>query len=155
MKKMITKIAITTAAFASLLFAGAAASNNNTAHADTKAQFTSVYRVAKTKLGARYVYGSEGSRTFDCSGFTKYIYSHSLGVNLPRTAQQQYHYSKKVSKKHLKKGDLVFIGSSKKSIYHVGMYIGGGKMIDAQNRGVIRESIHAPWWHVVAYGRVA
>ncbi|CAI2561039.1 hypothetical protein AKUH1B104J_01900 [Apilactobacillus kunkeei] len=155
MKKMITKIAITTAAFASLLFAGAAASNNNTAHADTKAQFTSVYRVAKTKLGARYVYGSEGSRTFDCSGFTKYIYSHSLGVNLPRTAQQQYHYSKKISKKHLKKGDLVFIGSSKNSIYHVGMYIGGGKMIDAQNRGVIRENIHAPWWHVVAYGRVA
>ncbi|CAI2559212.1 hypothetical protein AKUH3B110M_01860 [Apilactobacillus kunkeei] len=155
MKKMITKFAITTAAFASLLFAGAAASNNNTAHADTKAQFTSVYRVAKTKLGARYVYGSEGSRTFDCSGFTKYIYSHSLGVNLPRTAQQQYHYSKKVSKKHLKKGDLVFIGSSKNSIYHVGMYIGGGKMIDAQNRGVIRENIHAPWWHVVAYGRVA
>ncbi|MCK8634413.1 NlpC/P60 family protein [Apilactobacillus kunkeei] len=152
---MITKFAITTAAFASLLFAGAAASNNNTAHADTKAQFTSVYRVAKTKLGARYVYGSEGSRTFDCSGFTKYIYSHSLGVNLPRTAQQQYHYSKKVSKKHLKKGDLVFIGSSKNSIYHVGMYIGGGKMIDAQNRGVIRENIHAPWWHVVAYGRVA
>lgn len=154
MKKMITKIAITAVAFTSLLFAGAAASNN-TAHADTNNQFTSVYHVAKTKLGARYVYGSEGSHTFDCSGFTKYIYRHGLGVNLPRTAQQQYQYSKKVNAKYLKKGDLVFIGSSKNSIYHVGMYIGGGKMIDAQNRGVIRESIHAPWWHVVAYGRVA
>lgn len=156
MKKFITKAAVTFMAFTSLLFAGAAvSSNNNSAHADTISQFNTVYSLAKEQLGTPYVYGATGNGGFDCSGFTSYIYKNSLGVTLPRTAQEQYYASTKVSRANVQKGDLVFFGATKSSIFHVGMYIGGGKMIDAQNRGVVREKIHTPWWHVVGYGRVA
>lgn len=153
MKKYFTKLAMTMIAFTSLLFMGSAISNNNV-HADANDNFQQVYTVAKSKLGSPYIYGATGSNAFDCSGFTSYVYKNSLGVRLPRTAQAQYNASTKVSRNNLQKGDLVFIGGSTASIYHVGMYIGHGKMIDAQNRGVIKESIKAPWWNVVGYGHV-
>lgn len=117
--------------------------------------FTGLYRVASSKLGTPYSYGSAGPYSFDCSGFTQYVYRRAKGKHLARTAQMQYNTNRHVSGKHLRKGDLVFIGATRSSIYHVGMYVGGGRMIDAQNRGVITESIHAPWWHVVGYSRVA
>lgn len=156
MKKSFTKLTVAFATLVALLFVGVMSNNhNNVSHAESRAQFSRVYRVAKSKLGSPYVYGAAGANAFDCSGFTSYIYRNSLGVNLPRTAQQQFHATRRVARRHLRRGDLVFIGSSRRHIYHVGMFIGRGKMIDAQNRGVIRERVHAPWWHVVAYGRVA
>lgn len=120
-----------------------------------KSTFKSVYKVAKAHLGASYVYGAVGPNVFDCSGFTSYIYRKGAGVTLPRTAQAQFNAYKHVKYAHIKKGDLVFFGGSKYSISHVGMYIGKGKMIDAQNRGVVREAVHAPWWHAVGYARVS
>ncbi|WP_105956574.1 C40 family peptidase [Apilactobacillus quenuiae] len=153
MKKYFTKLAMTMIAFTSLLFMGSAISQNNV-HADANDNFQQIYTVAKSKLGSPYIYGATGANAFDCSGFTSYVYKNSLGVRLPRTAQAQYNASTKVSRDNLQKGDLVFIGGSTSSIYHVGMYIGHGKMIDAQNRGVIKESIKAPWWNVVGYGHI-
>ncbi|MDT6981175.1 NlpC/P60 family protein [Levilactobacillus zymae] len=120
----------------------------------TNTTFKSVYKVAKSHLGARYVYGAVGPNVFDCSGFTSYIYRKGANVTLPRTAQAQFNAYKHVKYANIKKGDLVFFGGSKYSISHVGMYIGKGKMIDAQNRGVVREAVHAPWWHAVGYARV-
>ncbi|CAJ1229030.1 C40 family peptidase [Levilactobacillus zymae] len=116
--------------------------------------FKAVYKVAKAHLGASYVYGAVGPNVFDCSGFTSYIYRKGANVTLPRTAQAQFNAYKHVKYANIKKGDLVFFGGSKYSISHVGMYIGKGKMIDAQNRGVVREAVHAPWWHAVGYARV-
>ncbi|WP_283680291.1 NlpC/P60 family protein [Lentilactobacillus sp. Marseille-Q4993] len=120
-----------------------------------KHEYSKVLKTAKAHLGARYVWGATGPSRFDCSGFTKYVYKKSIKKHIPRTAQQQYNKLKHVSKKHLKKGDLVFFGGSKHSISHVGMYIGNGKMIDSQNRGVVTEKVHAPWWHAVGYARAA
>lgn len=128
-------------------------SNTTTASAASTSSFSSVYKVAKSHLGASYVYGATGPYAFDCSGFTGYIYKKGASVSLPRTAQAQYNALDHVSYKNIKKGDLVFFGGSKASISHVGMYIGNGKMIDAQNRGVVREAVHAPWWHAVGYAR--
>ena len=130
-------------------------STTTTASAASNSSFKSVYKVAKSHLGARYVYGATGPSAFDCSGFTSYIYKKGAKTTLPRTAQAQYNKYKHVSYKNIQKGDLVFFGYSKGSISHVGMYIGNGKMIDAQNRGVVREAVHAPWWHAVGYARVA
>ncbi len=79
----------------------------------------------------------------------------ALNVQLPRTAQAQYNDSKRVSAKNADKGDLVFFGSSRSNVYHVGIYVGNGKMIDAQNRGVVTENINAPWWNLVGYGKLA
>ena len=120
-----------------------------------KTSFAKLYSAAARKLGHPYVYGAVGPYSFDCSGFTRYIYRHGAHKNLARTAQMQYNTNKHVSRKHIKKGDLVFFGQNRSSITHVGMYIGHDRMIDAQNRGVITEKIHVNWWHAVGYARVA
>jgi cell wall-associated NlpC family hydrolase len=154
--KKITKLAIVALAFTSFLFVSATVSSNqHVSDAATRHEFKRVRRVAQSKLGAQYVYGATGSHVFDCSSFTQYVYRRSLGVQLPRTAQEQFYASRHVSHKHVKRGDLVFFGTSKYDIDHVGLYVGHGQMIDAQLRGVITEQVHAPWWHAVAYGRVA
>ncbi|ALJ31426.1 hypothetical protein APS55_03930 [Apilactobacillus kunkeei] len=120
-----------------------------------RSRFSSIYKTASSKLGHPYVYGAVGPYSFDCSGFTQYAYRHGAHKNLARTAQMQYNTNKHVSRNHVKKGDLVFFGSSRRNIYHVGIYIGHDRMIDAQNRGVVTEKIHVPWWHEVGYARVA
>jgi cell wall-associated NlpC family hydrolase len=116
-------------------------------------KYQKLYKQAKKELGKRYRYGATGSKSFDCSGFTKYVYKKALNKKLPRTAAQQYKHAKKISKSERKSGDLVFFGSSKHNITHVGLYIGDGKMIDAQNRGVVVENVSAPWWNAVGYSR--
>ena len=127
-------------------------SQADNASAATK-QYSAVYKTAKKQLGKPYVYGAVGPSYFDCSGFTKYVYKKSIKKTLPRTAQAHYNGTKKVSKNKVQKGDLVYFGYSKHSISHVGMYIGNGRMIDAQNRGVITERVYSPWWHVVGFSR--
>ncbi|MHA8110328.1 C40 family peptidase [Lactobacillaceae bacterium Melli_B4] len=123
-----------------------------TAQAASKRAINKAYQAAESKLGSPYSYGSVGPTAFDCSGFTQYIYKQA-NVNLARTAQGQFNTTRAVEPTELKKGDLVYFGSSADSIYHVGFYIGNGQMIDAQNNGVVTENINSPWWNLVAYSR--
>ncbi|WP_282801567.1 C40 family peptidase [Secundilactobacillus kimchicus] len=148
MKKFFTKVLL---AFVAIISFSVVSFHETDAHA---ASFTSVYQTAKNYLGTPYVYGATGPTSFDCSGFTSYVYKKAAKVTLPRTAQAQYNKYDHVSAKTVEKGDLVFFGASKLSISHVGMYIGNGKMIDAQNRGVVIEKINAPWWNAVGYAHV-
>ncbi|HIW71947.1 MAG TPA: C40 family peptidase [Candidatus Levilactobacillus faecigallinarum] len=154
MKKVVKRIAAIALTLAGVFTFATTNASAATADNTNDASFSDIYKVAKSKLGASYVYGAVGPNVFDCSGFTSYVYKKGASVTLPRTAQAQYNTFKHVSYKNIKKGDLVFFGGSKYSISHVGMYIGNGKMIDAQNRGVVREAVHAPWWHAVGYARV-
>ncbi|MFF8953485.1 NlpC/P60 family protein [Streptomyces sp. NPDC014940] len=71
---------------------------------------------------------------FDCSGLTLYAYA-KAGITLPRTAAQQYAASEPVKPGQVRPGDLVFYGSSLSSIHHVGIYIGGGWILDAPRPG--------------------
>ncbi len=71
---------------------------------------------------------------FDCSGLTLYAYA-KAGIALPRTAAQQYAASEPVKPGEVRPGDLVFYGSAPSSIHHVGIYIGGGYIIDAPRPG--------------------
>jgi cell wall-associated NlpC family hydrolase len=71
---------------------------------------------------------------FDCSGLTLYAYA-KAGINLPRTAAQQYAASEPVKRDQVKPGDLVFYGASASGIHHVGIYVGGGYMLDAPRPG--------------------
>ncbi|MBJ6636880.1 bifunctional lytic transglycosylase/C40 family peptidase [Streptomyces sp. DHE7-1] len=71
---------------------------------------------------------------FDCSGLTLYAYAQA-GITLPRTAAQQYAASEPVKPGQVRPGDLVFYGSSLSSIHHVGIYIGGGWILDAPRPG--------------------
>lgn len=92
-----------------------------------------VIEAAQKLKGTPYVYGGSTPAGFDCSGFTMYCYS-KIGVKLKHNAAAQYNQGKHVSRKNLKKGDLVFFGS-KGSINHVGIYIGDGKMIHSPHTG--------------------
>lgn len=92
---------------------------------------------ARKKLGCSYVYATAGPRTFDCSGFTSYIYKQS-GYSLIRGSADQPSQGIIVSRDGLQVGDLLFFSGSKGGgIGHVGMYAGDGKMIHADSRGVV------------------
>ncbi|MEV1083429.1 C40 family peptidase [Streptomyces sp. NPDC050211] len=94
---------------------------------------------AQGQLGLPYEWGGNGPGTgdagFDCSGLTKAAYT-AAGITLPRTAQEQYDAGPHVpAGQQLKPGDLVFYGSPNGGIHHVGLYAGGGQMIDAPRPG--------------------
>jgi cell wall-associated NlpC family hydrolase len=88
-------------------------------------------RTAYAQLGDPYVYGAGGPDSFDCSGLTSYAWR-AAGVSLPHSSSAQYGSGPHVSRSSLQPGDLVFFYSP---ISHVGIYIGGGKMIDAPHPG--------------------
>lgn len=106
----------------------------------------SVVETAKSYIGSSYVYGASGPSSFDCSGFTSYIYK-QYGVSLNRTAAGQYSNGTAVSKDELQPGDLVMFGKS--GINHVGIYIGGGQMVHAANpsRGVTTDTINSGYYY--------
>lgn len=97
----------------------------------TRAARSQVVSIAKRYLGARYVWGAQGPNTFDCSGFTMYVYK-QVGVQLPRVSRDQIHAGQRVSRGDLQPGDLVFFGNP---IHHVGIYVGGGLMIHSPRTG--------------------
>lgn len=90
--------------------------------------------VAKQQLGKSYVWGAEGTLTFDCSGLTLYAWR-AAGVNLPHSSRVQYSITRRISKDQLQPGDLLFFAKPGRPIHHVSMYIGNGEMIEAPHRG--------------------
>lgn len=89
--------------------------------------------------GLPYVWGGNGEEDggFDCSGLTKAAYA-AAGISLPRTAHTQYHARPRVpAGQPLLPGDLVFYGAPNTKIHHVGLYLGGGLMVDAPDRGQV------------------
>lgn len=90
-----------------------------------------VVAYAKQFMGVPYVYGGNGPNSFDCSGFTSYIYRH-FGYTLNRTASTQLSNGTAVSKSELQPGDLVFFRyNTSYPASHVGIYIGNGQFIHA------------------------
>ncbi|MGG7571933.1 NlpC/P60 family protein [Streptomyces sirii] len=103
---------------------------------------------ARTQIGKPYVWGATGPSSYDCSGLTQAAWK-AAGVDLPRTTWDQVKVGQRVATKDLQPGDLVFFYDD---ISHVGMYIGGGKMIHAPKPGayVREESIY----YMPIYGSV-
>ena len=92
-------------------------------------------KTAFAQLGDPYVWGAAGPGSFDCSGLTMYSWG-AAGVSLPHSSSAQYSAVPHVSISNLQPGDLVFYYSP---ISHVGIYIGGGRVIDAPYPGL---SVH-------------
>ena len=103
-----------------------------------KAKKTSqhVTQKAKQMLHVPYRWGGTTPRGFDCSGLVQYSYKR-VGIKLPRTAAQQYRAVRKVKRKHMTKGDLIFFHTPRRGRYvnHVGIYMGNNKFIHAPGRG--------------------
>ena len=92
-------------------------------------------QTAKTLLGKKYVWGATGPNTFDCSGFTQYVFK-QMGYKIPRTSREQGKFGVYVKRSDLQVGDLVFFDTSgkyNKVISHCGIYIGGGQFIHASS----------------------
>ncbi|AZS72605.1 glycoside hydrolase [Streptomyces lydicus] len=85
----------------------------------------------KAQLGKAYVLGSSGPSSYDCSGLTQAAFS-QIGIDLPRVSQDQSTQGTQVGLDNLQVGDILYWGSAG-SAYHVGVYIGDGKFIGAQN----------------------
>lgn len=104
--------------------------------------------IAARYLGVPYVFGGESTRGFDCSGLVAYVYA-QVGVRLPHSSKLQGEMGTRIPYASARPGDvLVFNGGS-----HVGIYIGGGKMIDAPYPGrvVSIDRIYTTNFWVVRY----
>ena len=95
---------------------------------------TDLVSFAKNYIGCPYVYGGSGPSSFDCSGFTMFVYN-NFGYSLPHTATGQANYGTPVSKENLQAGDLVFFldYQTMDGIGHVGIYVGNGDFIHASS----------------------
>ncbi|MDE6107855.1 MAG: C40 family peptidase, partial [Oscillospiraceae bacterium] len=105
------------------------------------AKVDEIIAYAKEFLGVPYVYGANGPDSFDCSGFTKYVYAH-FGYQLNRSASGQLDNGREVSLSDIQPGDLVFFiydGATTRAS-HVGMYIGNDQFIHAST-GTKREVV--------------
>jgi cell wall-associated NlpC family hydrolase len=111
-------------------------------------------REAKNQLGKPYHYGSAGPDSYDCSGLTSYVWRVGGGRSLPHSSRAQYAATSRVALNDIAPGDLVFFGSSVGSIHHVGIYVGGGQMINAPETGTVVRYQNAFRGDLVGVGRV-
>jgi cell wall-associated NlpC family hydrolase len=110
-----------------------------------------VLQIAAAQSGDSYSYGAAGPDSFDCSGFTQYVFG-KVGISLPHSAASQSSVATPVSQPQ--PGDLVFVhNGGGGSIGHVAIYAGGGYWYEASNPG---QSVgkHRAWSTNVTFGRV-
>jgi hypothetical protein len=107
------------------------------------AQASGAIYFAQSKLGTPYLWGGEGLPSqggrFDCSGLTQAAYA-TVGITLPRVANDQWYAGAHPSRDQLRPGDLVFFAhdlNDPRTIHHVGIYVGGGYMINAPHTGAV------------------
>lgn len=79
--------------------------------------------------------GSDPKTGFDCSGFVRYVYRHSLGAILPNNSASQFNAGTSVARGDMKIGDLVFFRTHGKRISHVGIYLGDNRFIHSPSTG--------------------
>jgi cell wall-associated NlpC family hydrolase len=100
-------------------------------------------------LGVPYRRGGNTAETgFDCSGFVRAMYQSTIGLVLPRRANEQAAATQKIDKQDLQPGDLVFFNTMRRAFSHVGIYIGEGKFIHSPKPGaqVRVESMGHGYW---------
>lgn len=100
-------------------------------------------------LGVPYRRGGNTAETgFDCSGFVKAMYEQTVGLILPRKAEQQAADTRQIDRSELQPGDLVFFNTLRRAFSHVGIYIGDGKFIHSPKPGaqVRVENMGISYW---------
>ena len=117
---------------------------------------------ALSKRGSPYVWGDEGPNTFDCSGLAYWAYK-QVGATVPRVANAMYHGTPAIAVSRssrgdlLLPGDLVFFASNPadwRSIYHMGIYIGEGRMVAAPTTGDVVKIASVSWSRLFGATRI-
>ena len=105
-----------------------------------------ILTVARKQLGDPYRAGGAGPDSFDCGGFTQFVFKRALGIDIARTSWGQYDQVQRVKTKDALPGDLVFFFEG--GAHHVGIYLGNGQMIDAPQPGerISVNPISGSWW---------
>ena len=105
-----------------------------------------ILTVARKQLGDPYRAGGAGPHSFDCGGFTQFVFKRALGVDIARTSWGQYEQVERIKTKDALPGDLVFFFEG--GAHHVGIYVGNGQMIDAPQPGksISVNPISGSWW---------
>lgn len=122
------------------------------------AQAGGVVNFAMQFVGTPYVWGGARPGGFDCSGYIRYVYA-QFGLSLPHSAAGQYsqRYGSFIDKANLQPGDIVFFANTyKRGISHVGVYIGGGMVVQALAEGVPLSavSMNGGYWQSKYYGAI-
>ena len=121
-----------------------------------------VIALAKAQSGKPYIYGTNGPNSFDCSGFTYYVFRNAAGITLKRTSESQGYdssYTKISSISSLKVGDLVFFNTNSNDADlcdHVGIYLGSNNFIHASSAGgkVITSNLSSGYYNrTFSWGR--
>ncbi|MFF1919115.1 C40 family peptidase [Streptomyces sp. NPDC058221] len=101
----------------------------------------SVVSFVQMQIGDAYVSGGTGPNSWDCSGLVQAAFR-TVGVDLPRVSQSQSTAGTQVSLSNLQPGDILYWGGAG-SAYHVGVYVGGGQFVGAQNSstGVVQKPL--------------
>lgn len=107
----------------------------------------SIVASGKKYIGTPYVWGGETPEGFDCSGFTQYVMKRN-GIDIPRTAAEQFAAGIPVAKKNLQVGDLVFFTTYKPGASHVGFYMGNTQFLQASSahKEVTISSLDEPYF---------
>jgi cell wall-associated NlpC family hydrolase len=116
-------------------FTGSSGSTTGTV---TSATAAAALHTAESQIGKPYQWGAAGPDSYDCSGLVMWSYA-QVGVSLDHWTGDQWNEGAHVSRAALRPGDLVFFArnvSDPATIHHVGMYVGGGEMVDAPYTGV-------------------
>ncbi|HTP35877.1 MAG TPA: NlpC/P60 family protein [Candidatus Acidoferrales bacterium] len=118
--------------------------------APKKMSIPEMLEFSKRFMGLPYTWGGTSSYGYDCSGFSQML-GRRRGLNMPRDAQPQADWSGvfAVDPKDLQPGDLLYFGGSDKKITHTGIYLGGGKFINAttyQTPMVRIDDLNDPHW---------
>lgn len=114
-----------------------------------------LFKLLDEWMGTRYRLGGTTKEGIDCSAFMQTLFSSLYGIVLPRTAREQYDFSKKISRTELKEGDLVFFNTIG-GVSHVGMYLQNNKFVHASTGGVTISDLYDEYWSrkFIGVGRV-
>ena len=116
--------------------AGSSAKNTQSFLSGVASKAGTVVVGALNMIGVRYQWGGNSPDSgLDCSGFVRYVFRDTLGMTLPRRAEEMSQMGEKVKMTDLKPGDLVFFNTMRRTFSHVGIYIGDNKFVHSPSTG--------------------
>jgi lipoprotein Spr len=107
---------------------------------------TNLFKIIDEWFGTRYRLGGTSKMGIDCSALMQVFFTALYGISLPRTAKEQFNFTRRISRTDLQEGDLVFF-STGHSISHVGIYLQNNKFAHAStSEGVTISDLFDPYW---------